>query len=69
MEYTIVQIVTLLTENRMIDYRDIDGNDVTLLKLCRDELEAELKVWRPDTTYEGKACPACGRKYDHASGK
>ena len=27
-------------------------------------LEAELSVWRPDTTNEGHGCPACGRAYD-----
>ena len=27
-------------------------------------LRNEVKAWKPDFAYEGKACPGCGRKYD-----
>ena len=29
-----------------------------------EKLEGELKAWKPDFAYEGKACPGCGRKYE-----
>src|SRR5210317_1273322 len=29
-----------------------------------EELEDELKVWKPKTASEGHGCPACGRAYD-----
>jgi len=28
------------------------------------ELEAELKVWKPDTASLGHSCPGCGREYN-----
>jgi DNA repair exonuclease SbcCD ATPase subunit len=33
------------------------------------ELEAQLKVWKPDTSYDGHVCPGCGRKYEQAGGR
>ena len=48
------------------EYEQIESGVVAELIAENSALKNELKAWKPDFAYEGKACPGCGRKYKAA---